>query len=533
MIYRKKYTIDSAFILPGPPESIKWSATGCGEYIIGERGGKKYFIKRSSMGLRYPASTLPEPLYSEALRAAQRLENKQKDIKKLFSGLDVDADHIVVEEENFWDDNVFSTVTRMVDGEMKDADHTSLSQAAFLTLCRDLMVLLKKIHAAGVTHGDLKVKNIIIANRGGALVPYLIDFDSSYPSDYGTRTGKDGKPLLSYPVVFSPGYESPEIAWYNYNEEGDVPASTITNKTDIFTMAIIFHQLWAGSFPAIESDQCDSVGVAVYNDAPIKFDTKFNIPLGPVNESSFASLLKWMLEKDTSRRPSAEQVLDALNDVIEVPDEYSADGAQVKFDLEPHTIHKAALELLTKDELKAKGVKSFVKVTSGGEYKYSVKLKDGSERMLSIDEVISLGYGKSKSASVCTLWPADDEKYELLGADAFEAAKVISVEQKEVAFRRFYYVVFRSGISTTMGVSGLRDLGLIKEKLVLADSASVDADTPWPDHGTAYNTEAMAKRGILKVEKVVEAGDNRYMIIYADKQMVVKASYMKLMGYIS
>ncbi len=532
MVYNKKYTIDDEFILPPPATGFNWKATGSGEYIIGTKGGNKYFIKRFSMGLRYPVSTIPEPVYSQMLSNAKWLEGKQADIKKCFSKLNTDTDHIVVEEDNFWDDNIFVTITKMIEGENFDADYTALDAPTFLKLCRDMTLLIKKTHDAGVTHGDLKVKNVLIKKDGAELVPYLIDFDSSYPSNYSTTARADGKPMLAYPVVYSPGYESPEIAWYNNNEEGDVSASTITNKTDIFTLAIIFHQLWTSRFPAIEGDTCNSVGEAVYLDVPVKFDAKFNISLGPVNDSSFSSLLKWMIQKDATVRPTADQVLDALNDAIEVDDEYASDSGAVKFDPEPHSLHKSSLEILTKDELKEMGVRSFVKVLSGGEYRYSVKLKDGSEKLLTVDEVISLGYGRAKAITVCELWPDDAEKYEYLPTDVISGLGISLIEQRDNGYKKFYYIVTRTGMSSTSGIGGLLNRGIIKERIVTDIGSKVDSDTPWAEHGSAYNTAALAKRGIFKVERVVEAGENKYILTLSDKQVVVKAAYMKLMGFI-
>ncbi len=532
MLYRKSYNVEDEFVLAGTAGDLKWKSTGCGEFIIAEKGGYRFFIKRYSMsGVRYPASSIPEPLYSKMLEDAKRIEEKQNDIMKRLSAYDVDSDHIVAEEENFWDENMFVTVTRMIPGENKDADYTVLDPTTFIKLCRDMVLPISKLHDAGVTHGDLKIKNVLIQESGTELIPYIIDFDSSYPSDYSTKKRADGKPMLAYPVVYSAGYESPEIAWYNYNDEGDVPAETITNKTDIFTLAIIFHKLWTNNFPAVEGDGGGSVGEGVFNGANILIDSKFNIPLGPVNESSFASLLKWMLAKEPESRPTAKQVFDALSDTLEVDDSFAPDGGS-KFDTEPHSVHKPFLEILTKDELKALGVKSFLKGIAGGDYKYVLKLKDGTDKTLTAEEVISLGYGKAKSLSVCELWPEDSKNYELESAEVISSKGIASIERSTSIYRQFYIITERSGSTYTGGAATLLSRGIVKKKVEVTDTSVLDADTPWPEHGSAYNLENIVKRGILKVERAVEGGDNRYKLTFADKQVVVKASYMKLMNFI-
>lgn len=533
MEYRKKYTIDPAFVMDDSP---KWTSTGSGVFVLGEHKGHTYFIKRYTMGPRIPDKTIAEPAYTEMLNAAKWLEDKQKDIAKRFSRLNVDNDHIVVEEENFWDeDNLFVTITRMIPGENKGFDYTTLDQATFVKLCIDMTSLLKTIHDAGVTHGDLKEKNVLIQNNGGDLVPYLIDFDSSYPSDYGTRKRADGKPMLSWPVVFSEGYQSPEIAIYNYEEEGIIDAATITNKTDIFTMGVIFHRLWVGDFPAVVGESC-AVGEAICTDQEILLSSKFNVELGSDHGCIFTDLLKWMLEKDPADRPSADQVIAALQDGLDISDYYAKCEGGGKLELDPHKIHVDAMEFLPKDELKKLSVKVLRKVTVGGQYKYYIKLKDGSELTLTVDELIDKGYAKPKDVALSELWPKDAEKYEMVDPAVMSADGILRIDQAESGYKKFYRVVMRKGSSYTTSMNGLLERGYARAKTITAPT--VDAvDTPWPEHGNTFNMEALQSRRIIKVERVTEEGENRYKLTTqmgdgSTRENVVKAGYMKIMKFI-
>lgn len=535
MLYHKKYTINPSDIVDG---AIRWQATGSGVYVVAEHKGSQYFVKRFTMGPRIPSESIPEPVYSEQLAIAKWLEEKQAKMRKLFKGLTVKDDHIVVEEENFWDeDNLFTTVTQMIPNEVEDFDYTALDQATFVKLCQDMALLIKKTHDAGVTHGDLKDKNILIQFNGGSLVPYLIDFDSSYPSDYATRKGKDGKPLLAHPVVFSEGYQSPEIAIYNNEDQGVIDAATITCKTDIFTLAIIFHKLWTGNFPAVIGDSCP-VGEAVYCDTPIKIDAKFNVSLGTNNDCKFSSLLMWMLAKDAEKRPTAQQVIDALADEIDIDDMFETSDSAAKFDLEPHEIHKAALEIYTKETLKKKDVKSFLKITEGGKYKYYVKLKDGTERKITVDEVIACGYGKAKKITICSLWEEDENNIELLSLDDISKLGIVAIEPKTAGYRRFYFVALRAGGGYTTSASGLVDNGIARRKIIAADpDFDINSeDTPWPEHGDVYDQKALKSRHVIKVEKVTENGEHKYLLTMKDdkgkKQNVVKVEYMRIMMFI-
>lgn len=535
MLYNKKYTINSSDIVDG---AIKWQATGSGAYIVADYKGEKYFVKRFTMGPRVPSKSIPEPVYSEQLGIAKWLENKQAEMRKLFKGLTVNRDHIVVEEENFWDDdNLFTTITRLIPNEAKGFDFTALDQATFIKLCQDITLLIKKIHDAGVTHGDLKDKNILIQNSGDSLVPYLIDFDSSYPSDYATRKKADGKPMLAYPVVFSEGFQSPEIAIYNFEDEGVIDAATITCKTDIFTLAIIFHKLWTGNFPAVIGDSC-AVGEAVYMDTPIKIDSKFNVSLGTTNDSKFSSLLMWMLAKEADKRPTAQQVIDALADKIDIDDVFETSDSAAKFDLEPHDLHKAALDIYTKETLKKKDVKCFAKITEGGQYKYFVKLKDGTEKKLTADEVIECGYGKAKKITKCSLWEEDEKTIELLSLDVISNLGIISIEPKTAGYKKFYFVALRAGGGYTTSAVGLVERGIARRKIISVDPEFDigSADKPWSEHGVDYDQDALISRNVIKVEKVTEDGEQKYLLTFKDdkgkRQNVVKISYMKIMKFI-
>ena len=534
MLYRKKYNVDPSDVVDG---AIKWRMTGNGAYIIADNKGTKYFVKRYTMGPRIPSKSIPEPIYSEQLNNAKWLENKQAELRKRFKNISVDTDHIVVEEENFWDDdNLFVTVTKMIPDEIIGFDYSTLKADAFIKLCSDIAVLIQKAHDAGVTHGDLKEKNILIQKKGTELIPYLIDFDSSYPSDYGKRKRSDGKPMLAYPVVHSEGYQSPEIAIYNFEDEGVVDAATITDKTDIFTLAIIFHKLWTGNFPAVIGDSCP-VGEAVYLGEEIKTDCKFDISLGSTNDCKFSSLLMWMMAKDPAARPTAQQVVDALSDKLDVEDMYETTASALRFDLEPHEVHKSALEIYTKETLRNKDVKSFNKITEGGQYRYLVKMKDGSERKLTLEEVISNGYGKAKKTTVGALWEDDAKTIEFVSVDELSAQGILSVESREALFKKFYFVRLRSGNGYTTSKAGLVERGIARYKVIPdAELEIADTDKPWPEHGISYNKEALKSRSVVKVERVTEGDEKKYQLTVqrdGNKQVnIVKVSYMKIMKFI-
>ena len=78
MLFHKKYNVDPSDVIDG---SIKWEPTGNGAFIIAEYGGRKYFVKRATMGERYPAKDLAPDIYKTTLEKCNWIENKQKEIK--------------------------------------------------------------------------------------------------------------------------------------------------------------------------------------------------------------------------------------------------------------------------------------------------------------------------------------------------------------------------------------------------------------------------------------------------------------------
>ncbi len=498
MLYHGQYEVDPAFVRDG---NIKWEVTGCGTYIIGTKGGRKFFIKRNS-NISFPDPSLPEEARMVYKAQADRIVNKQARLRSLMSGLTWDNDGIVAEEDNFWDeDSRFTTVTACIPNKLPDNhDFSSLSKAEFLDLAKKAAKALKLLHSRGVIHGDLKEKNLIVGKKGSSLQPYLIDFDSSYPADE----------IPPYDCIGgTEGYRSPEILVYECSE-GESGAETITYATDVFTLGLIFHRWWTGSFPDITTDS-DSVAVAVYSDEKINLNNKFDTIIGDKSGATFISLINWMLAKEPSDRPTAEQVLDVLEDKKAVPVAYHVGSDVQPIKLELWNQHKNLLTLKTLDELTAMGVVGFEKVNSGGAHKYSVTLGSGEESKLTVEELIAAGYATRAALLIDAPWPEHEITFE--SEDVIFSKGFASIKTTTTFFgKKRYNVTYVSGMSTDVGVEWLIREGVARVKL--PDPVEIDADTPWPEHASEYNHERMAKRGVVKISRVDLAGDHRYNIEY-------------------
>lgn len=522
MKYHGEYEADSAFVSGG---SVKWKLTGNGEYITGTKGGRRYFIKRN-MHVRQPTRGEPKAVYEKYKGEADAVMRKQTALRKRMCGLSCDGDRIAVEEENFFDaEKMFVTVTSCIRDALPDAyDYRRLSQKQFTELARKAAVALQKLHARGVIHGDLKEKNILVVKKGEDYLPYLIDFDSSYLADdipdWDCIGGTDG-------------YQSPEVLLYG-SAEGAAARETVTPATDIFTLGLVMHRWRTGAFPCHDMEK-GSVGAAVYLGGEVTLNGKLNVKIGDTCGATLVSLINWMLAKEPTARPSAEQVAAVLSDAAAVPEEYLSGDDEKPFDTELWRVHNAVAALYPAAALKDKGVKSFKRVNDGcgsAGLKYRATLADGAEKTLSVEEIISDGYAEAVEAQTEEPW--EEHMIRLASPGEISAKGYAKIARTQLAFRKRYTVTTNTGREFDKGYEWL-----IREGLAQPVTEEVAADTPWSEHGKEYVPERLLKLGIQSISRVEVAGEHRYKIVYraADggEQRVtdkVSANNLKIMGVI-
>ncbi len=521
MKYNGAYEVDPAFIAG---DTVKWRFTGNGTYIIATKGGKKYFIKRN-MHTRCPTRGEPKAVYNKYKAEADALQKKQERLRSLMKGLDFEKDHIVVEEENFWDgEKMFVTVTSFVSDALSDGyDFTALSAAAFFKLAAQTAEALSKLHAHGVIHGDIKCKNILVTLKSGEYTPYFIDFDSSYPADAVPEWESIGG---------SEGFQSPEVVIYG-SDEGAADKDTITSAVDIFSLGVVFHKWWSGVFPSAGASR--SVSEAVYLEKKVGLDKKFDVRIGENCGATAAALINWMFAKDPADRPTAEQVKDVLEDRLEVPDTYHYGSDEKPFDAELWETHKLIAELLPVSGLKKSGVKSFKRINMGGgsaSLKYRAVMKSGVEKVLTVTELCDAGFAKIKGADVEAAW--EEHMIEFEAPDVIARKGYAKIRRIQLAFRKRYLITTASGREIDKGSEWLIAEGLAHPKL-----AEVEADTPWPEHGMGYDRENMYRMGVKKISRLDFGGEHRYKIVYDEivdgrhkTNEGVPSNNLKLMGFI-
>ena len=509
VIYHKIFEVDPKFIVD---EKIKWVLTGMGEYVFAAYKGRRFFVKRD-IQLCYPARDDSPAVKEKKLKTVKERERKQDKLQKLMKGLSYEKDCIAVEEYNFGDDDLrFTTVTALIPDILPDNhNYSSLDESQFKKLSLDVANILAVIHERGIIHGDLKEGNILV--KRGAYTPYLIDFDKSFPASDVPEPYDDGADICG-----TPGYQSPEVL--AYGKGGDFV--TITKAADIFSFGVVLHRWWTSSFPSVDHEKKLCVGAAVFYDKKFTIDKKFDIKIGAKCEISYSELLSWMFAKDPAKRPTAKEVVAVLSDELDVPDEFLKDSNSDEL----WPMHALAVDLDKAAALKKKNVKSFKRKKDGsGGLKYLVKLKNGEESILTINEVCKKGYGKHKVGVICKPW--DEHLIEFESVETIFEKGYAKIDRIEQARKKRYIITTFGGITFDQSHEWLISEGIAKPK-----KAIIDFGKPWPEDGAGFNAENCIKLKVNSIKPVKVYEKNVYEITFNDgtKPRTLPGKQLAFMG---
>lgn len=182
-------------------------------------------------------------------------------------------------------------------------------------LGQHLAAALAAAHAAGVVHRDVKPANVLFDGDGR---PALADF--------GVALSQDATLVLTREtaVVGTPGFVAPEVA------RGE-PA---TSCSDVFSLGATLLFALTGWPPYGGGDPGLQILRAARGETPA-------LPPGLPDE--LAARLRWMLEPDPARRPTAQAAFGA--DVPTIPNGLPAEGAQLRRSRRPLAIAAVAVTL--------------------------------------------------------------------------------------------------------------------------------------------------------------------------------------------
>jgi serine/threonine-protein kinase len=165
----------------------------------------------------------------------------------------------------------------------------SLPNLVALSVFRQLLEGLAAAHARGIYHRDIKPSNVLIDRKGCVRIA---DFGIAFLSDETsiTRTGS---------FLGTPGYSAPEQA------EG----LDTTDKTDVFSMGILFYRCLTGRLP-FEGDTPHAVLRAIMERAPAKATSR-----NPRVLPGLPEYVEAMLAKNPRERPTASECIARLEEL--------------------------------------------------------------------------------------------------------------------------------------------------------------------------------------------------------------------------
>lgn len=276
-------------------------AGGMSKISFAEKGGKTYFIKEF-LAPKYPTSDSPgsERIKEQKRKACDEFEKHHRDLNtaigKCCAGT---GGNLIYAIDFFRNGASYYKVTEKIDISSLPCESIShLPLENILLIAKSAVHSIRILHGLKIVHGDLKPDNLPIKEASRGYVVKLIDFDDSYfegnpPSDRENLVG-------------TPEYYSPEQAAYIMDEDEEIEGSTLTCKSDIFTLGIIFSEYFSGEKPVLPSEY-KNTWTCVNNGGSISFKRK----LHPMIEE----LIRKMLSLNPSDRPNISEVFNVLKDV--------------------------------------------------------------------------------------------------------------------------------------------------------------------------------------------------------------------------
>jgi predicted ATPase len=172
-----------------------------------------------------------------------------------------------------------------------------------LAIGQQIAKALAAAHTAGITHRDIKPDNIMVRDDGYVKV---LDFGlarlmpaTANDSDAATLAQQTTPGTLLGTVA----YMSPEQA----------RGEQVTHTTDIFALGIVFYELATGQHP-FRAETLVGILHSITLQTPIP-----PARLNPEIPAALEALILQMLEKEAARRPTAQEIAQALDEITDHP----------------------------------------------------------------------------------------------------------------------------------------------------------------------------------------------------------------------
>lgn len=479
----------------------EWKNSQCGQTARAKRGGKTYFLKKYQ--------TPVKPVMNGALDA-KTFENNQKLFDKYVANrtrvnttlraVARAGGNIVIPCEEFVEDNHYIEASEFVEGVISDDELGGV----LLSLSTDVKKLLMltaagaliSVHSKGIVHSDLKLKNVLLVrNSSGNYVAKLIDFDNSY--------FMDDKPEED--IVGDINYYSPELGTYaDAEDERTELSKTLTEKSDIFSLGLIFHFYLAGELPKAKSlteklQKRKDKGKAIYCWTVLNNDCELQMS-DRITSLKYLTLIQDMLNIDPEKRPSAAQVLQRLK---------AADAESIIE--EPWPEHRIIVDA---EKLKDAGFAIFKKVIVAGQKKYELISKEGKKTEYTSDELQAKGFAKTaREEKFAEPW---SEHNIVFNEERMRSRGFVALEQKIMSGVKGYELFRADSSSRFFSVDNLKAMQYATQKEAPRPVIPEGICEPWPEHNITFDVEQIHRKGYVRAERKTTGGINGYSFVKPD-----------------
>jgi serine/threonine protein kinase len=266
---------------------------GMCRWTFAEKDGRGYFLKQF-LRPKYPEQD--GPLSPELAERMRRNATACYARRRVFYDRlrECRAGGNVVAEEYFRWGSFYYLVTERVFGPFLSGDQiATLPEDQKRTLLERILYSVMQFHERGIVHSDLKPDNILVAwAESGFREVRIIDFDS------GFFRGEAPEEIVGDQVYFSP-----EALLHNLGRR--IP---VTEKADLFALALLFHQFWCGALPDFDREKYRYASEALLDGGRLEMRAL------PVD---IRELLRRMLAVSPAVRPTAREAWEQLMETRE------------------------------------------------------------------------------------------------------------------------------------------------------------------------------------------------------------------------
>lgn len=291
-------------------------AGGRGMISFAEKGGKTYFIKEF-LEPKYPVDGAPgsPKTIQEKRKKCEAFEKHNAELNAKIGTKCKEGGNLIYAIDFFRSGTAYYKINEKVDVSTIAIDQVAkLPFKTKLILLKTITHSLKILHDLKIVHGDLKPDNILIKKTvTGSYTTKLIDFDDSY---------FDKQPPDNESIVGSPEYYSPELQLYVKEKVGK---ESMTTKSDIFTLGIVFTEYLNGKRPSFnEKYNSLAQSVADGNKASVRIKDESELP-------GLSELINSMLRYEHDKRPDINEVFNRLSKSSSEPKPGEKEGGSSKF----------------------------------------------------------------------------------------------------------------------------------------------------------------------------------------------------------